>query len=185
MKQKVGKQLRSRFVPYKDQTQLLEQKKIVFHLKKSYSLGLMTKILLETKDDVKKAAFKSPEIAFEAAMCAEKWEQATFIFQCYDLFVKDQWLNFFFDRRNVEGFFFLISLQDHDHDKLYAYLVKCLAMCEESFFEKFVQKMKLIGLTIKKTKKNSFLEDVENMQLEMRGVCFLSHIENLVQKILI
>jgi len=79
----------------------------------------------------------------------------------------------------------LISLQDHDHDKLYAYLVKCLAMCEESFFEKFVQKMKLIGLTIKKTKKNSFLEDVENMQLEMRGVCFLSHIENLVQKILI
>ena len=90
MKEKVGKQLRSRFVPYKDQTPVLERKKILSHLKKSYSTGLMTNILLGTKEDLKKAASKCPDIAFEAAMCAEKWEQATFLFHSFDLLL-DFW----------------------------------------------------------------------------------------------
>jgi hypothetical protein len=184
MKEKVGKQLRSRFVPYKDQSPVLEQKKILSHLKKSYSLGLMTNILLGTKEELKKAASKSPEIAFEAAICAEKWEQATFLFRSFDLLVQDKWLNFFFNRRNLGGFFYLISLEDHDHEKLYSYFVKSLAVGGDIFFEKFAEKMKFIGLTIRKTRKNTFLEDVENMQLEMRGVCFLSHLENLVEKVL-
>ena len=184
MKEKVGKQLRSRFVPYKDRFPLLEQKKIFFHLKKSYSLGLMTNILLGTNEELKKGASKFPEIAFEAAMCAEKWDKAKFLFNSFHLYVKDKWLNFCFERKNLDGFFFLISLEDHDYNKLYAYFVKSLAICHESFFEKFAEKMKSIGLVIKTTKKNSFLEDVETMQLETKGVCFLSHMESVISKVL-